>query len=158
VLLEEPRDGIRVVAVEVQRDRRIGVRGAIKHGPDQARIEAREEFQGAQRRFPSQPQASGLRVTLEQALVLAQRIFDFAVAWQRSVIDDAQARGGLELGLVVVADAAFGHQPRGLVRQAVAAFADAGFGMLAGVVHGSLRVVSIGSTPGDCTASRQRDA
>jgi len=30
--------------------------------------------------------------------------------------------------------------------------------MLAGVVHGSLRVVSIGSTAADCAPSRSRDA
>ena len=50
---------------------------------------------------------------------------------------DAQALGGLALGLVVIADAAFGHQPRGLVGEAVAAFAGAGLGVLAGVVHGA---------------------
>ena len=43
----------------------------------------------------------------------------------------------LQLGLVVVADAAFGHQPRGFVGEAVAAFAGAGLGVLAGVVHGA---------------------
>jgi len=39
---------------------------------------------------------------------------------------------------VVIADAAFGHQPRGLVGEATAAFTGAGFGVLAGVVHGAL--------------------
>ena len=56
---------------------------------------------------------------------------------------DAKPLRGLELGLVVVADAAFGHQPRRLERQVLAAFAGPGLrmgvrvdpGMRAGVVH-----------------------
>src|SRR5690606_35256840 len=46
-----------------------------------------------------------------------------------------QALGGLELGLVVVADAAFGHQPGRFVGKAVPTLARAGFGVLAGTVH-----------------------
>src|SRR3546814_2149721 len=67
--------------------------------------------------------------------IFAQRILDLAVARQRGVVVDAQAGGGLELGLVVVADAAFGHQPRGFVGEAPPAFARARFGVLAGAVH-----------------------
>ena len=43
---------------------------------------------------------------------------------------------GLQLGLVVIADATFGHQSRGLVREAVAALAGAGLGVLVGVLSG----------------------
>src|SRR3546814_13437477 len=82
--------------------------------------------------------SSDLAVAEEQALVFAQRILDLAVARQRGVVVDAQAGGGLELGLVVVADAAFGHQPRGLVGEAVATFAGARFGVLTGAMHGDL--------------------
>ena len=61
---------------------------------------------------------------------------------------DAEAFGGLELGLVEVADAAHGHQPRGFLGQARAAFVGAGFGVLACAVHGASPV-----EPGaDCSA------
>src|SRR3546814_5350689 len=53
----------------------------------------------------------------------------------------------LELGLVVVADAAFGHQPRGFVGEAPPAFARARFGVLAGAVH----VASRQEIRDDCT-------
>ena len=84
----------------------------------------------------------GLRVAEEQALILAQRILDLAIARQRGVVVDAEPLRGLELGLVEVADAAFGHQPGRFVGEAVATFADAGLGVLTGVVmHGTtLRV------------------
>ncbi|GHE30084.1 hypothetical protein GCM10007167_10040 [Vulcaniibacterium thermophilum] len=57
---------------------------------------------------------------------------------------DAEPLGGLELGLVVVADAAFGHQARRLVGQSLAALAGARLRVLLGVlsglsVHGDLR-------------------
>src|SRR3546814_442726 len=91
--------------------------------------------------------SSDLAVAEEQALVFAQRILDLAVARQRGVVVDAQAGGGLELGLVVVADAAFGHQPRGFVGEAPPAFARARFGVLAGAVH----VASRQEIRDDCT-------
>src|SRR3546814_6354226 len=105
---------------------------------DQARVEAGEELQRAHRVLAAHAQAGALVVAEEQALVLAQRVLDLAVARQRGVVVDAQAGGGLELGLVVVADAAFGHQPRGLVGEAVATFAGARFGVLTGAMHGDL--------------------
>ncbi len=56
---------------------------------------------------------------------------------------DAEALRGLELGLVVVADAALGHQPGGLEGEVLAAFAGPGLrmrmrvelGVLAGIRH-----------------------
>ena len=47
---------------------------------------------------------------------------------------DAQAIGRLELGLVVVADSAFGHQSRGLVGEAMPAFSGTGQRMLVSVL------------------------
>src|SRR3546814_10123544 len=98
-------------------------------------VEAGEELQRPQRGLAAQAQAGAVAVAEEQALVFAQRILDLAVARQRGVVVDAQAGGGLELGLVVVADAAFGHQPSGFVGEAPPAFARARFGVLAGAVH-----------------------
>src|SRR5690606_9844854 len=46
-----------------------------------------------------------------------------------------EALGGLELGLVEVADAALAHQPGGLDGQPPALFAGAGFRVLHGVPH-----------------------
>src|SRR5690606_15973060 len=91
--------------------------------------------QRPQRGLAAQAQAGAVAFAREQALVFAQRVLDLAVARQRSVVVDAQPRGGLELGLAVVADAAFGHQSRGLVGQAMPAFAGPGFGVLAGAMH-----------------------
>src|SRR6185312_12410084 len=78
----------------------------------------------------------------EQSLVFAQRVFDLAIARQRGVVMDAKPVGGLELGLVEVANAALGHQSRGLMGETVPAFARARFGMLTGAMHGCLQPVS----------------
>ncbi|GAB3316029.1 hypothetical protein GCM10027564_26000 [Luteimonas notoginsengisoli] len=48
---------------------------------------------------------------------------------------DAKPAGGFQLGLVEIADAAFDHQLRGFVGEAVPAFARARFGVLTGAVH-----------------------
>src|SRR3546814_19901329 len=76
-----------------------------------------------------------MRISDWSSDVCSSDLLDLAVARQRGVVVDAQAGGGLELGLVVVADAAFGHQPRGFVGEAPPAFARARFGVLAGAVH-----------------------
>src|SRR5690606_20930965 len=68
------------------------------------------------------------------------RVLDLAVARQRGVVVDAQPLRRLELGLVVVADAALGHQPGRFRGQALPALAGAGLRMgvrvLACVGHG----------------------
>ncbi|GAB3105020.1 hypothetical protein GCM10027159_34000 [Lysobacter terrae] len=50
---------------------------------------------------------------------------------------------GFQLGLVVVANAAFGHQPRRFMREAAATLVDPGLrvllGVLSGVAHDDLR-------------------
>jgi hypothetical protein len=48
---------------------------------------------------------------------------------------DAQSVGGLELGLVKIADAAFHHQSGGFMGEPAAAFAGAGLSVLTSVVH-----------------------
>ena len=48
---------------------------------------------------------------------------------------DAEPAGGLQLGLVVVADAAFSHQAGGFVGEAVAPLAGLAGSMLAGAMH-----------------------
>ena len=48
---------------------------------------------------------------------------------------DAEPAGGLQLGLVVVADAAFGHQAGGFVGEAVAPLAGLAGSMLTGAMH-----------------------
>src|SRR5690606_16560196 len=69
-LLEEARYRIRVLGVQVQGDRGVGVGGAFEHGADQARIEGGEELERPQRGFAAKTQRIGLVVALEQALVL----------------------------------------------------------------------------------------
>ena len=115
----------------------MGVGGAVQHRADQARFERGEELQRAQRGLAASAHLGHLSIAQEQPLVLAQRVLDLAVARQRRILVDAEAFGGLELGLVEVADAAFDHQAGGLVGQSVAAFTQAGLGVLAGAVHGS---------------------
>src|SRR5690606_24720383 len=98
--------------------------------------EGGEELHGAGRGLAPHPHRVGLRRAEEDALVLAQRLLDLLVARQRGLVVDAQAAGGLAPGLVVVADAALGHQPRRLVGEPAAAFALPGFRMLARAAHG----------------------
>ncbi|WP_430539162.1 DUF6053 domain-containing protein [Lysobacter enzymogenes] len=159
VLFEEARDRFEIVAVQVQRDRAARVGGALEHRADQARFEAGEELHRPQRGLAALAQAVGV-LALEQALVLAQRVLDLAVGRQRGVVEDAEPLGGLELGLVVVAVAAFGHQPGRLVGDAPAALAGAGLRMLvcvlSGLVHLDLRAGTSrrGSSPRPgCTGS-----
>ncbi len=71
----------------------------------------------------------------EQPLVLAQGVFDLGVAGQGGIVVDAEPAGGLQLGLVVVADAAFGHQAGGFVGEAVAPLAGLAGSMLTGAMH-----------------------
>ena len=98
MIVEAARDRARVVAVQLQRHRRVRVGGAFEHRADQARVEGGEEFQRAQRGLAPALQRVGGGVALEQALVFAQRVLDLAVARQRGVVVDAEAFGGLELG------------------------------------------------------------
>src|SRR5690606_37910043 len=111
--------------MQVQRDGRVVVGRAFKHRAHQARLERGEELQRAQGSFAAHLQRGGSGIALEQPLVLAQRVLDLAVAGQRRIVVDAQPFGGLQLGLVVVADAADGHQPCGLVREPIATLAGA---------------------------------
>lgn len=136
VVFEKARHPFGVVGVEVQMHRRVGVGGALERGADEAGVEVAEEIERAQGGVATAAQFRGLGIALEQALVFAQGFLDLAVARQRSVVVDAQARGGLEFGLMEVADAGFGDQPGGFVGEAIAALAGPGLGVLAGVVHG----------------------
>jgi hypothetical protein len=142
VFFEKAWNGIGIVAVQMQRDWGMGIGSSVQHRSDQARVEIGKKLQRAQGRFAAFAQAGGLRVGQEQALVFAQRILDLAIARQRGIVVDAEPLRGLELGLVEVADAAFGHQPGRLVGEAVATFADACLGVLTGMMmHGTtLRV------------------
>ena len=56
---------------------------------------------------------------------------------------DAEQLRGLELGLVVVADAAFGDQPGGFVGEAMAPLADAGLRVLMCVLSGLAGVTQV---------------
>ena len=109
----------------MQGDRGVGVGGAVQHRTDQPRLEVAEELQRAQGGLASASQLGGLVAGGEQALALAQRILDLAVARQGRIVMDAEPLRGLELGLVVVADATLGHQPRGFMGELLAAFAGA---------------------------------
>ncbi|MNI82001.1 hypothetical protein D3C73_1386670 [compost metagenome] len=71
----------------------------------------------------------------KQPLVLAQGLFYLDVAGQRGIVVDAEAAGGLEFGLVEVADSAFGHQPGGFVGEAMTPFAGLAGSMLVSAVH-----------------------
>src|SRR5690606_13664816 len=115
--------------------------------------EGGEELQRAQRGFAAGAQVMRLAVAEEQALVFAQRVLDLAVARQRGIVVDAEPLGGLALGLVEVADAALGHQSRGLVGQAGAALPGAGFGVLAGAVHHVSRSGVVPTVPEAAAAS-----
>ena len=95
--------GMRVLVEEARRRRpasslyrcsatgELRVGGAVEHRADQARLESREEIQRPQRGLAPLAQPAGLLSPLEQALVLAQRVLDLAVARQRGVVVDAQA-------------------------------------------------------------------
>lgn len=135
MVVEEARHRFGVVGVQLQLHRRIGVSGAVQHWSDEAGIERREELQRAQRGVATLAQGVDLCSALEQPLVFAQSFLDFAIARQRGVVVDAKTLRGLELRLVKIADAAFGDQPGGFVREPVAALAGPGLGVLAGVVH-----------------------
>jgi hypothetical protein len=84
-----------------------------------------------------------------------QRVFDLAVARQRCVVVDAQAFGGLELGLVEIADRRFRPSAARLRGRRVGGVRWVRvFGVLAGVVHGALSR----SNRADCTASAAHQA
>ena len=122
--------------MQVQLDRRVLVRAAIEHATDQPRLERGEELQRLQGGLALPQQAIGLGLPgTEQALVFGQGFLDLAIARQGGVFEDAQPLGGLELGLVEVADAVLGHQPGGFVRKPVAALAQTGFSVLACMMH-----------------------
>src|SRR6478672_2828280 len=129
MFLEPARDRVRIVVVDVQGDRGIGIGGAVQDRADQPRLEVAEELQRALRGLAAAAQRARLVVGGEQSLVLAQRILDLAVAGQRRIVMDAEPLGGLELGLVVVADTALGHQPGSFVGETLAAFAGPGLRM-----------------------------
>jgi hypothetical protein len=62
---------------------------------------------------------------------------------------DAEPGGSLQLGLVEVTDAAFGHQPGRFMGESPPALARAGLGVLAGAMHGE----TSGETWAECSAS-----
>src|SRR3546814_15789531 len=58
VLVEEARHRAGIVGVQLQRHRRVCVRCAVEHRPDQARVEPDEELQRPQCRIEAQAQRS----------------------------------------------------------------------------------------------------
>ena len=92
--------------------------GAFQYRAYQPWIEAAQEEHAFHRGLAAGPQGQRLRIALEDALVLAQGLFDLVVPRQGLVVDDAQALGGLQLGMVEVADAVFAHQPGGFLGDA----------------------------------------
>jgi len=121
--------------VQLQLHRTVGVGGAVQHRSAQAWCEAVQEFQRTQAGLAALSQLRAMPGAGEQALVLAQGVFDLGIARQRGIVVDAQSPGRFQLGLVVIADSAFGHQPRRLVCKPVAAFAGLALGMLTGPMH-----------------------
>ena len=93
----------------------------------------------------------------EQALVLAQRFLDLAVRWQGGLVGDPEPLRRLAPGLVVIAQAALGHQAGGLVRHLLATLAaarhrvDLGVCVVAAVSHR-------GDPPGDIPTLPDRRA
>src|SRR5206468_3527938 len=85
----------------------------VEHGADQTRLEILEEFHRIAR-FLAQA-ANGLQmfVGLEQALIFAQRVFDFGVVGELRFLAGAEALGGFAFGHLEIANAAFAHQTRG---------------------------------------------
>jgi hypothetical protein len=125
-VLDEPaRHHVGVVAVQVQVDRGTCVGSTFQYRPDQARLEAGEELQCAQRGLAATVHFRRLPVAQKQALVLAQRLLDLVVARQRGIVKDPQPLRGLALGHLEIADPAFGHQPGCFMGQALAALAGA---------------------------------
>src|SRR6476646_10655420 len=110
-------------------------------------MERLEEIHRLQRGLSPLLQFLRLRIGMEEPLVFPQCILDLAIAGQRRVVRDTQADSRLAFGLLVIADATFGHQASRLMGEAMAAFADLGFGVLAGAVHGSLGVEPVATVP-----------
>ena len=146
--LEPARKRLRVLAMHMQGDCGMGIGGALEYGPNQARGEVAEELQRPQPGLAAETHLGDLLIALEQALVLAQCLLDLPVARQGGVIDDAQPLRGLELGLVVVKDAAFGDQPGGLVGQLLTAFAGSRLRVRERVGFGGRTRMWHGTSPG----------
>ena len=104
-----------IVAEHMQADRRMYVGGALKHGTDQAWLEPGKKAHCLDRGLSSLEQQLWLAVGVKQALVLAQRLFDFQIARQRLGFKNAQALGSFQLGVVEIADAVLAHQACGLL-------------------------------------------
>jgi len=121
--------------VHLQLHGTVGIGGAIEHRAAQARRERLEELHRAQGGLAALAQLRTVVGTGKQALVLTQGVFDLGVAGQGGIVMDAEPCRGLELGLVVIADAALGHQAGGLMRQLVAALTGLRGCMLTGSMH-----------------------
>ena len=121
VFLQEHRDAVGAVVVQVQAHGRMLVRGAFEHGADQTRLESARKSASLRRATSRRLRSvARLLVAAEQALVLAQRVLDLAVLRQAAFVGDAEPRCGLELGLAIVAQAVFGDQARRFDRDAAA--------------------------------------
>ena len=94
-----------------------------------------QELQRPQRGLAPPLQFAAVLRAGEQPLVLAQGLFDLDVAGKGSIVVDAKTAGSLELGLVEVADSAFGHQAGSFVGEAMTPFAGLAGSMLVSAVH-----------------------
>ena len=73
---------IGIVTVQLHLHRRIGIGGAVQYRAGQPWLEWAEEIQRAQCGLAPLPQANAMLGAGEQTLILTQRVFDLAVAWQ----------------------------------------------------------------------------
>ena len=76
IVFDEPAcHGVRIIAVQVQGHRRMRIGSTFQHRAGQPWRERREKFQRVQRSFTATVQFRGLVIGVEQALILAQRVF-----------------------------------------------------------------------------------
>jgi hypothetical protein len=88
----------------------VRIRRAFENGADQSRVERSKKLHGLDGRLSPLSQQLWLAVGEKQALVFTQRILNLEVARECLRIEDAQAFGRLQLGVVKIADAVLAHQ------------------------------------------------
>ncbi|HKV65011.1 MAG TPA: hypothetical protein VJN66_01380 [Rhodanobacteraceae bacterium] len=107
----------------------MSVSRAIEYRTNQPRLECFQEKHYIARSLAAHPQRLRLFVCAKQALVLAQRFFDFTIARQETIFIDADVSGGFALGQLVIADAVFADQAGGFEGNATAQLVGAALGM-----------------------------
>ena len=147
MLFQEALHRIRVIFVQQQQDRAVGIGRSFQHRTCQPRREGAQELQGIHCRRASAVQGGIALRAGEQALALAQGRLDLRIARQAGFIADPQPADRLGPGLLHVLEAALGHQPGGLMREPLAALAGACGGVVAGAMHGPVPLCGTGSQP-----------